>query len=165
MVGVVNHSVRYSYDRVADASYISIRPFRPASVLRTGFVDIELQMASINIDFGRDGKVEGIEILGSSRLLRAERLVDTHESGNDCSTSLMFDSVGDSVYIRINDDFPTRTTARKRTRVRPEQLPVSVDFLPDDTIAGIEIGEARRFIPPELLQDTNGSRSVVLRDL
>gem|GEM_PF-6440699 len=40
MVRMVECSLVYTYDRVADASYIYMRPFEPDSLARTGFADI-----------------------------------------------------------------------------------------------------------------------------
>jgi len=37
---MVECSLVYTYDRVADASYIYMRPFEPDSLARTGFADI-----------------------------------------------------------------------------------------------------------------------------
>lgn len=74
MVGMVD-SLKFKYDDEADAAYIYIVPPRAdRKVALSRFVNIDLDRAAITVDFGEDGMIVGIEVLGASRTLPASIL-------------------------------------------------------------------------------------------
>lgn len=65
--------MRMTYDSEANAAYMYLTDFiEPGQVAATQVSGIQLDMASINIDFDADGRVLGIEMLGADRILRQE---------------------------------------------------------------------------------------------
>jgi uncharacterized protein YuzE len=67
--------VRVTYDPDADAAYIYlVDEIGPGEVERTCLAMVELDRASISLDFARRGQLVGIEVLGASRVLPLETL-------------------------------------------------------------------------------------------
>lgn len=64
------------YDPEVDAAYATIgRPIRPGEASRQLHVELPDGVpGEIILDFDRDGHLLGVEILGATRLLRAEDL-------------------------------------------------------------------------------------------
>lgn len=58
--------MRVSYDPEADALYVQFREIAPGSVETREFA------AEVSADYGPDGKLSGIEVLGASSLLGSE---------------------------------------------------------------------------------------------
>ena len=68
-------SVRITYDPEADAAYVYlVDAIAPGGVARTEIAMIDLDMASIAVDFDSKGRMLGVEILGASRVLAEETL-------------------------------------------------------------------------------------------
>ena len=57
------------YDEQADAAYISLLEIDPGDVGYTHEVVFDGQRDFINLDFDREGRLIGVEILGASRQL------------------------------------------------------------------------------------------------
>jgi len=72
--------VRVTYDPAVDAAYIYLVEIPPGRVASTHVCDVEVANGSINLDFDRDGKLLGLEVLGATRLLPHEVL---HLAPND----------------------------------------------------------------------------------
>jgi uncharacterized protein YuzE len=78
--------MRVRYDPEADAAYIYLREIEPGGVDDTYMADPEVATDMINLDFDRDGRLIGIEVLSASRQLppeliaRRSRLVRRHNS-------------------------------------------------------------------------------------
>jgi uncharacterized protein YuzE len=67
--------IDFRYDAAADAAYIHLAASSDhGGVGRTIVTDVELDRAAINMDFGADGFLLGIEVLGASRVLAQEIL-------------------------------------------------------------------------------------------
>ena len=62
--------VRVTYDGMADAAYIYLVPVEAGAVATT--VDGAGEAASVNLDFDREGRLLGIEVLAASRWLPGE---------------------------------------------------------------------------------------------
>jgi uncharacterized protein YuzE len=76
-------TVRFKYDKEADAAYVWLGNSREAGrSARTEVVDLEIENGAINLDFDDGGRLIGIEILGASRLLPAA-LLEEDRSGDD----------------------------------------------------------------------------------
>ena len=61
--------MRITYDQEADAAYIYLVPISPGGVARTYTCDPNEVKGMINLDFDRDGRLLGIEVLDASRSL------------------------------------------------------------------------------------------------
>ena len=61
--------MRVSYDEEADAAYIYLREIRPGEAEYTHVVEFEGQKDMVNLDFDRDGRLIGVEVLSASRQL------------------------------------------------------------------------------------------------
>lgn len=69
--------MRIVYDTESDAAYVYLKdPIRPGESVRTVVCDIDLESASIHLDFGAKGHLLGIEVLGASRVLPEEALAE-----------------------------------------------------------------------------------------
>lgn len=67
--------MRLTYDAEADAAYVYlVDAIGPGGVARTAASMLDLDQAFIAFDFDADGKLQGIEILGASRVLTEETL-------------------------------------------------------------------------------------------
>ena len=74
--------MRLTYDGVADAAYIHLADFaRAGEVAHTAAAMLELDRAFVSFDVDAHGRVLGIEILGASRVLRAEALRAAEQIG------------------------------------------------------------------------------------
>jgi len=62
--------VRVTYDGSADAAYIYLVPIEAGLVATT--VPGEDEAASVNLDFDREGRLLGIEVMAASRWLPRE---------------------------------------------------------------------------------------------
>lgn len=79
---MVTHNLALHYDRQADAAYIYVVPPGPdRSIVRSSVADVRLDRAAITLDFTGDNVIAGIEILGASRVLPLEILIDTAGQG------------------------------------------------------------------------------------
>lgn len=68
-------SLDFTYDAEADAAYVYVMPKDASRVVATTrFCNIELDAASIMVDFNADGKIVGFEILGANQLIPPEAL-------------------------------------------------------------------------------------------
>jgi uncharacterized protein YuzE len=77
-------TVRFKYDKEADAAYVSLGNSREAGrSARTEVVDLEIENGAINLDFDDGGRLIGIEILGASKLLPAALLEEDRSGGDD----------------------------------------------------------------------------------
>lgn len=64
-----------THDSEADAAYIYlVEEIARGEVARSSVANIAMDAAAITIDFGADGRVLGIAVLGASRVLRAETI-------------------------------------------------------------------------------------------
>lgn len=68
-----------TYDGSADAAYIHLVPIKPGGVATT--VMGEEEAGSVNLDFDRDGRLLGIEVLGASRWLPGEVIKQAERIG------------------------------------------------------------------------------------
>lgn len=69
--------MRVTYDRDADAAYIYLEEIQAGGVDRTVPVDPSEISGMINLDFGKDGKLLGIEVLDASRFLSEQVLIQS----------------------------------------------------------------------------------------
>lgn len=77
-------TVRFKYDKEADAAYIWLGDSREAGrTARTEVVDLEIENGAITLDFDDRGRLIGIEILGATKLLPAALLEEDRSSGDD----------------------------------------------------------------------------------
>ncbi len=66
-------SMRVTYDEVADAAYIYVvDSVAPGTVANTSICSTPLKGTSVNVDFDREGRLLGIELLGARSLLGDE---------------------------------------------------------------------------------------------
>jgi uncharacterized protein YuzE len=65
--------MRLTYDRSVDAAYLYFTK-KPGSVKRTYVCDPTEIGGMINLDFDKDGRLLGVEVLGASQRLPAELL-------------------------------------------------------------------------------------------
>jgi uncharacterized protein YuzE len=67
--------MRLTHDSEADAAYIYLVDGIGRSEVAVSRVpDIPLENAALTVDFDTDGRILGIEVLGASRVLRAETI-------------------------------------------------------------------------------------------
>jgi uncharacterized protein YuzE len=67
--------VRMTHDADSNAAYIYlVDEIAPGQIANSRVADILLDNAAITVDFDADGRVLGIELLGASRILRAETI-------------------------------------------------------------------------------------------
>jgi uncharacterized protein YuzE len=67
--------MRMTYDESADAAYIYLMDeVAPGAVVKTSVCSTHLKGAAVNLDFDRNGKLLGIELLGARLLLSAEAI-------------------------------------------------------------------------------------------
>ncbi len=71
--------VRVTYDGLADAAYVYLVAIGPGEVATT--VAGEGDAASVNLDFDRDGRLLGIEVLGASRWLPGDVIEQAERIG------------------------------------------------------------------------------------
>jgi uncharacterized protein YuzE len=71
--------VRVTYDGSADAAYIHLAPIKADGVATT--VSGEGEAGSVNLDFDRDGRLLGIEVLAASRWLPREVIEQAERIG------------------------------------------------------------------------------------
>ena len=67
--------MRVTYDPEVDAAYIYLREIEPGGSAYTYIAEPEIRTDMINLDFDRDGRLIGIEVLSASRHLPVE-LID-----------------------------------------------------------------------------------------
>lgn len=65
--------LRVRYSRAGDAAYIYLRPIEPGGAVRQEIVD-GVAEGNVILDFDRDGRLVGIEVLDASRFLPADLL-------------------------------------------------------------------------------------------
>lgn len=70
-------SFKLTYDREVDAAYIYIADIAPGEVANTvTYDDMPTSVhGDVNLDFDRNGKLLGIEILGASKILPSNMLM------------------------------------------------------------------------------------------
>lgn len=73
--------MRVRYDKLADAAYIYLTPQKPGSAVRTYACDARAVNGHIQLDFDKDGRLVGIEVLDASRLLAKAALEAADEGG------------------------------------------------------------------------------------
>lgn len=66
--------MRITFDRGADAAYIYFVPIGPGEVVKTESVAPPRSRGTFNLDFNKNGRLIGIEILGATRVLPSEVL-------------------------------------------------------------------------------------------
>ena len=66
--------MRVRYDPDADAAYVYLREIGLGEAEYTHVVEFEGQKDMINLDFDRDGRLIGVEVLSASRQLPRELL-------------------------------------------------------------------------------------------
>jgi uncharacterized protein YuzE len=69
--------MRVTYDRFANAAYIYLQKIEPGGVHRSVPVDAE----DVVLDFDREGKLIGIEVLAADRVLAREFLAQAELLG------------------------------------------------------------------------------------
>lgn len=62
-------------DREADAAYIPIGP-EPRAGESARQIEVAVPGGSVIVDLDRDGRLVGIEVLGATKVLRTEALID-----------------------------------------------------------------------------------------
>ncbi|MEK7535956.1 MAG: DUF2283 domain-containing protein [Patescibacteria group bacterium] len=66
--------VKIKYDKSADAAYVYFSEFPPEKVEKTYLCDPQEVKGMINLDFDKDGKLIGIEVMDASKKLSKELL-------------------------------------------------------------------------------------------
>lgn len=74
--------MRITYDKSSDAAYIHLVDIPPGGVANTYCVDdFDLVSDMVNLDFDKDNKLLGIEVLGASSQLPKELLDSAQITG------------------------------------------------------------------------------------
>jgi uncharacterized protein YuzE len=73
--------MRVSYDEEVDAAYIYLREIEAGGAAYTYAARPEIETDMINLDFDRDGRLIGIEILSASRHLPPQLLAEAQPPG------------------------------------------------------------------------------------
>lgn len=69
--------IKVKYDRTVDAAYIALVPGSPGIVAKSFPCPPDRVEAMINLDFDKDGRLIGIEVLDASRFLPPSVLEST----------------------------------------------------------------------------------------
>jgi len=70
--------MRVEYDAAADAAYIYLREIRKGDASYTLIAEPEIDTDMINLDFDKDARLIGIEVLSASRHLPPELLANAN---------------------------------------------------------------------------------------
>jgi len=66
---------KITFDKKANAAYLYIVDIGSADVVRTQECDVDQMLGSINLDFDKDNRLVGIEIINANQVL-PKRLID-----------------------------------------------------------------------------------------
>ena len=147
--------MKVTYDQALDAAYIYIgREWRPVAL--TCPVDGIKAGAYIHLDFDKTSRLVGIEVLEARRLLSEELLMDDREA-----VQAHYDPEADTATIYLQPQLAT-TGKPFIAHTQPCNLleldgrigPLHLHFDADDRLMAIEVSDASRTLPKELLTAT-----------
>ena len=141
-----------TYDPALDAAYVTIgREWRPVAL--TCPVDGTKAGAYIHLDFDNTGRLVGIEALEARRLLPEELLIEDRGA-----VRAHYDPEADAATIYLWPQFATTgkpAIAHTQSCNLPELdghvSPLCLHFDADDRLIAIEVSDASRALPKELL--------------
>ncbi len=147
--------MKVTYDPALDAAYIYIsREWRPAVL--TCPVDETKTGAYIHLDFDKTGRLVGIEALEARRLLSEELLMD--DGG---AVQAHYDPEADTATIYLQPQLATtgkpfiaHTQLCNPVGFDGRVRPLHLHFDADDRLMAIEVSDASRTLPEELLTTT-----------
>ena len=144
--------MKVTYDQALDAAYIYIgSEWRPVAL--TCPVDRTKAGAYIHLDFDKAGRLVGIEALEARRLRSEELLMD----GRGAVTA-HYDPEADTatIYLRpqpaaTGKSFIAHTQPCNLLEFEGRVTPLHLHFDADDRLMAIEVSDASRALPEELL--------------
>ena len=147
--------MKVTYDQALDAAYISIgREWHP--VVLTCPVDETKAGAYIHLDFDKAGRLVGIEALNARRLLSEELLMDDSRA-----VQAHYDPEADTatIYLQLQlattgKPFIAHTQPCNLLELDGRIGPLHLHFDADDRLMAIEVSDASRTLPEELLTAT-----------